>query len=557
MKHQVGWAIAAAAAITGALTPSHAAACGGFFCQSAPMDQAGEKILFSVEDDGTLVTHVQILYQGEADAFAWILPLPSVPTSIGVGSDALFTQLGNATRPQFYIGAQRTEGTCRATPDCPYDGRYDTDTAYPGAYEGARTDAAAAADAGAGVTVYLRETVGPYDSVVLGSASADELFLWLDENGYDIPEISRPIVAEYVAARHVFVAVRLVSGADTREIQPLVLRYREAQPCVPMRLTAIATVPDMPITAYFAAGRLATPNNYVRLEPSYAEPRLWSDSSYFDTYVSNAIDDAGGRAWITDYAGSMPAIALALPAVDDLRTVTDPGQFVQMLQGRGFSGDSQLLGILMRFLPPPETYAGNPQQYYNCLWSSWMSAESCGYTGGFDPDGLVTALTAQIVEPRRDAQAILDRQPRLTRLYTTMSAEDMTIDPTFSLDDGLPEVSNVHQATLVTECSREYFEWSAPQRLELPGGTTARWRDGVGYPGTDTAYCEDLRTGDFAPWTSIDVRRETARRRAITAGGGGPICAIAPGGAAGSRSVGALLALGLALALWITRRQLK
>ena len=514
MRQHGGWAIAAAAAITGATiaTPS-ASACGGFFCQSAPMDQAGENILFSVEDDGTLVTHVQILYQGDADAFAWILPLPSVPTSIGVGSDALFTQLGAVTRPQFSFGAQRTEGTCRPTPSCPYE--YDTDTAYPGPSRGGGPDAGASfADAGRGVTVYLRETVGPYDAVVLGSGSSDELFAWLDENGYDIPDTSRPIIGEYVAARHVFVAVKLVSGADTREIQPLVLRYREAQPCVPMRLTAIATVPDMPITAYFAAPRLATPNNYVRLEPDYDDVRLWrSEAGYYNTYVSNAVDDAGGRAWVTEYAGTMPAISIAMPSVESLRTITEPTSFLQQLRSLGFQGDSQLLGILIRFLPPPDSYASDPQQYYNCLWQSWSSAESCGYDGSFDPDGLVTALTEQIVSPRRDAQDILDRQPRLTRLYTTMSAEDMTVDPTFSLDDGLPDVSNVHSATLVTECSADYFEWSAPRRIELPSGTTERWSEGFAYPGTDTAYCEDMHSGAFAPWSSPDTLRDTARRR--------------------------------------------
>jgi hypothetical protein len=403
------------------------------------------------------------------------------------------------------------------------------------------------------VTVYLRETVGPYDAVVLGSGSTDELFLWLAENGYDIPEISRPIVAEYVAARHVFVAIKLVSGADTREIQPLVLRYAEAQPCVPMRLTAIATVPDMPITAYFAASSYATPNNYSSIEPTYDDTRLWRyEAGYYNTYISNLVDDAGGRAFVTEFAGSMPSVSLELASVADLETVTDPGEYLRRLRERGFTGDRQLLGILMRFLPPPEGYEDNPGGYYNCLWGFGSSPESCGYTGGFDPDGLTTTLEQQIVAPRREAQGVIERHPRLTRLFTTMSAEEMTIDPTFAIDSGLPAVSNQHVATIVTECGPDYYDWTAPQRIELPSGRTERWREGVAYPGTTAEYCEDYRTGMFSPWSTADTLETTARMRGIRPAGGGPTCSAGTG--AGASGMAGALAVGLALAMASRRR---
>ncbi len=516
------------------------------------MDQAGENILFSVEGDGTLTTHIQILYQGEADAFAWILPLPSVPTSIGVGTDELFRQLGARTAARFTT-ASRTEGTCRPVPECPYD-----DYAFDTAERGGGGPPSSAADAGAApspVTVHLREAVGPYDAAVIGSESADALFTWLDENDYDIPDASRPLVADYLAARHVFVAIRLLAHASTREIQPLVLHYAEGQPCVPLRLTAIATVPDMPITAYFLADRYATPNNYSRVEPTYDDVRLWREgASYYPTYIANEVDDAGGRGFVTDYAGARPSdIDLELDSVADLATEHAPGAFLQQLQSRGFVGDSQLLGILARFLPPPAMYEDNPQQYYNCLWGSGGEGTHCGYVDGFDPAALADALERQIVAPRRDAQAMLARHARLTRLFTTMDAEEMTIDPTFALDAGLPDVSNVHEATVVTECTPSHFEWSAPQRIELPSGTTATWREGTSYPGTDGEYCEDMSSGAFSPWTSIEVREQTAARRAIRPAGGGPRCSTSAGASGGAGGVlfVALAAIGFAM----TRRR--
>jgi hypothetical protein len=56
-------------------------ACGGFFCSSSPIDQAGETIVYGLEDDGTLTMAVQLRYAGDDDDFAWIMPVPAPPRS--------------------------------------------------------------------------------------------------------------------------------------------------------------------------------------------------------------------------------------------------------------------------------------------------------------------------------------------------------------------------------------------------------------------------------------------------------------------------------------------
>jgi len=43
-----------------------------------------------------------------------------------------------------------------------------------------------------------------------------------------------------------------------------------------------------------------------------------------------------------------------------------------------------------------------------------------------------------------DLKALLARYPYLTRVYTRISPEDMTIDPVFKFDSTLPEISNIH-----------------------------------------------------------------------------------------------------------------
>ena len=58
------------------VSPRAAEACGGFFCSNVPVDQSGEHLLFGIEDDGTVVAQIQIQYEGAAEDFAWVLPLP-------------------------------------------------------------------------------------------------------------------------------------------------------------------------------------------------------------------------------------------------------------------------------------------------------------------------------------------------------------------------------------------------------------------------------------------------------------------------------------------------
>lgn len=494
-------AVGVAWLVVHALAPSEAHACGGFFCSSSPVDQAGETIVYGLEDDGTLTMSIQIRYRGNDDDFAWILPVPA-PPEISLGSDALFTELTRTTQPTF-VADRITDGVCRVHPHCVYssgcgsaDGcgyglesdPYIYDGPYVDAGEGLRVDAAAP-DSGPrsdGVTVFSQGPVGPYETAVLGAATAAEVLAWLGEHGYDIPASSGPLLESYAAGGQVFVALRLSSNADTRMLQPIVMRMPTAEACLPIRLTAIATVPDMPITAFFLGRERVVPWNYSTAEVAVDDLGFWQGGRSWALEASRAVDALGGQAFVTDYAGGTPALELELPVVDDLATETDPAAFLQALAARGYQGEARMLELFERYLvPPPETLAS--RDYYNCLASGPTAA--CGEPTSFDPAGLAGAIELQITTPRRDAHALVHRHGYLTRLYTTLSAEDMTIDPVFVPDAGLGDYSNVHRATLVTECSADYFDEGAPQHWQL-GATEVEERSGT--LANDRAYCSEL-----------------------------------------------------------------
>lgn len=540
--------------LLGFALPSPASACGGFFCSSQPIDQSGENIVFAVEADGSIEAHVQILYQGPSEEFAWILPTPSAPT-ISVGTDTLFRQIEQATRPQFQMSYEQT-GTCRAEPSCPWD--YDSDYGYGPPSAGGRADGAAA-DAGAsGVEVVFRGNVGPYDAAVLNATDVDALYTWLEEYDYQIPESARPEIDSYIAGGSYFVALRLQKDRAVGEIQPIVLHYTNGEPCIPIRLTRIATVDDMPIRAYFLASTAMRSTNYTMLTPDLTDDEgLFLGTRSYDSVVTNAVDDAGGRAFVTDYLGPTPTLFLEISAIEDLRTVSDPKAFLRELQSRGFTGDSQLLSLLARFIPPPDGV--EPTFFFNCLVNGWCTEHDAYLAAlGFRPEEFVDALNEAIVTPRAHAQEIVERHAKLTRLYTTMSATDMTEDPVFYPSEAARDVSNVHTARMITECEPQYFAYTAPQKLVLPSGREVRTREGIVYPGTDAMYCEDRGSGAFSPWTPVDRLRETAgirSREAVRAHGGGICSASSSAGSAGGGAAGGVALAAIALGVVVGRRR--
>jgi hypothetical protein len=92
----------------------------------------------------------------------------------------------------------------------------------------------------------------------------------------------------------------------------------------------------------------------------------------------------------------------------------------------------------------------------------------------FSPTQLFEAIETEVIEPLRSVQEMIDRAPYTTRLYTTMSAAEMTVDPVFLFNPDLPELSNVHQAERVLECDRSVYSFEAPWRIDFPQGSTIR-----------------------------------------------------------------------------------
>ena len=181
--------------------------------QFAPADNM--KTLIS-QEDGTVTMTVQPQFSGTATDFALVMPFPSEPT-VEEAPEAIFTELEDLTNPfiDFNDGIALT---------------------------------AEAADASLtreeGVRVIEERDVGDFSTVTLSATSESALVTWLENEGYEITDEKKAILAEYVNSDGYFVALKVnmseaevdTDGRLEGELRPISFVFDADTVSLPLRL---------------------------------------------------------------------------------------------------------------------------------------------------------------------------------------------------------------------------------------------------------------------------------------------------------------------------------
>ena len=499
------------------MSPSRQAlACGGTFCDAPlagqppmPVDQSGENIIF-VLAGGYVEAHIQIQYTGDPERFAWLVPVPAQP-EVSVGSQQLFVNVMNATVPTFTLtttfdacddsGGWSSSTSSGSGAGCGFGGGDDDSASFDGV----------GADAGAGEdtveqdsdAVWLRQAVGAFDVTVLQPASASDVTIWLETNGFLQDEEAPPILEDYVASGHYFVAVKLQPGAGVNEIHPLVVRYAGTAPCIPLKLTSIAATEDMSIRAFFLGDRRVVPTTYrhATLNPAMLD---WVNlGANYTSVVSRAVDEPGadGQAFITEYAGTSRVVAETSIQnsawTSEVFRTLEPVSVIDELMRQGLVSCPRpdqcealhplVLPIVQRYLPAP---AGMPEgQFYSCLSCNADAIDLAAW----DANAFADSLDERVMAPARHAVELLRDSSYVTRLFTTLSPYEMTKDPEFAAASLSEEpVSAALSATQRFTCDGE-------QVLELQDGREIALTSGGSVPGIDAMpYVEMVEEFDAA-----------------------------------------------------------
>ncbi len=461
-------------------------ACGCFAPPdpSVPIVQAGERILFAV-DNGVVTAHIQIQYAGEAKDFGWLLPLPSVPT-LKLGTEELFTQLISTTQPRYFVKTV-VNGSCAGGISFGV-GASPTAASEDGSANGGRS---------AESPLVTQASIGPYDYAVLKADSKDAMLGWLTANHYFIPTGTEATVGPYINPGSYFLALKLKSGKSAGDIQPVVLNYTSELPMIPIILTSVAAQPNMGIQVWMLGSSRAIPRNYNHVVLNDAQLDWLAQAKNYNDVVIKAISETPEKhAFITEYAGSSSVMVGVLdPAgrfgnLTELAKVKDPAVFVNSLYQNGYAQSTPfnrftssvltplVKNLVLTMLPRPTHLPASVtddiwlQDLGNYLGSYREShaEEFVGWESTFDAEALSAQLKEKVVVPTLEAGALFSKYPKMTRLYTALSPEDMTRDPVFSFNPTLPDVARDHTATLTISCNIFTSYSNAPRTLTTEQG---------------------------------------------------------------------------------------
>jgi hypothetical protein len=468
------------AGVVTVLASEPASACGGFFCsQQLPVNQAAERIIFADNGDGTITAIIQIMYEGPSENFSWLLPISSVPQGdqIGVASDIAFTRLQLATNPSFNLTTQ-IEGTCRnefagaGTSAARPQGESCDDNPLLAGCDLPDSDVNANP-----ISVEASGVVGAFEYAVISvnpavADPATPALEWLGENGYDVPAQGAELLGPYLAEGMYLLALRLTKGSDTGSIRPIKITYAAEAPMIPIKLTAVAANDDMGVMTWALSSARSVPINYNALELNEARINWFNAASNYDQVVTEAADEAGGQGFVTEFAGPSSQLAdVVWPQGEEQDwqsvrsgTYSNFADIFNAVYAR-YQGYSGFWDAIRRSVTLPEDLSYDDFRLCPNCYSNDVT---------FSPTNLFAAIETDVIEPLRSVQELIDRTPYATRLYSTLSAAEMTVDPIFRVNPDLPELNNQHQAVRVIECNPNVYEFEANWRIDFPQGTTIR-----------------------------------------------------------------------------------
>jgi hypothetical protein len=556
----------AGAAMLAALNVQDAAACGCFTPPdpSVPVLQAGERIVFAM-NAGQVTAHIQIQYSGDAKEFGWLLPLPTQPT-LQLGTDELFNQLITQTQPKYKLN-RVYEGSCSFDPSR-FGGGFNTSAGGP-------VPAAPGSDTAGkdqSSPLVIQDSIGPYDYAVLKADSKDDMLKWLNDNHYFVPVGTDDSVGPYIRPGAFFLALKLRSGQSAGDLQPVVLSYQSDLPMIPIVLTSVGAKPNMGVQVWMLGDGRAIPRNYYHTVINDALLDWNNGSANYNDVIIKAVGESPGKhSFVTEYAGTTkPMQKLLNPdgrfgSTAELAATTTDIAFVQYLLSHQFTFTSQLTAILSKYIPDPDALVKQnvplAQFYYNIsyylgAYRQQNPSAFVGYTESFQPAQMASDIDMRVVQPTLQAGALFDQFPYLTRLYTTISPEDMNKDPVFSFNKSLPGITNVHEGTLTYHCGLfgDRNQTTTPASLRTSSGWVISYPYGVGSGPALSALPGAERTEVLREEGGPEVIADNSKQIGNTLGSSGG-CGMIVGGRAEPAGGAAAMLLLVGLVLLWRRRQ--
>jgi hypothetical protein len=240
---------------------SDAFADGAYFPERAirkiPEIPAQRAVLAWKDGQETLV--ISSALDSKSQKLGWIIPLPSVPTTIEKQSPGALKTLNFCIQPEithdlylivaFAVYALFSVNLLLATLLFKREERLGfllvegfLLVVLPSLMLPALGPGRPTALKAANVQVEKSVSVGAYDIAVLKSPKPDELNAWLTENGFSaLPAAAGKTIADYISNGWVFAATKLTRAeSGTNAPHPIKMTFSSKEPVYPLKLTALA-----------------------------------------------------------------------------------------------------------------------------------------------------------------------------------------------------------------------------------------------------------------------------------------------------------------------------
>lgn len=284
----------AAATLALTLAPNDAAACGGCFAPvGSPTVVTRHQMAVSISATETTLWD-QIEYAGNPEDFVWVLPVRGgVPVELA--DNAFFEALEQVTRIQLQA-PQPPVTFCSDPCGGLFAGAASEDRGIP------------LGDAGSSVIVHHQATIGPYETVTIGSEDPAALVAWLRERDYAVPDAILPVITHYTDQGMDFAVLRLAPNSGVNQMQPVRVSMPGLNPTFPLRMVAAGAEGTVGLELFvFAEGRYE-PSNFGAAEVDRAAITYdWATGQFdYDTLYAAAAAQNGGRTWVTEFAQTSP-----------------------------------------------------------------------------------------------------------------------------------------------------------------------------------------------------------------------------------------------------------
>jgi hypothetical protein len=210
----------------------------------------------------------------------------------------------------------------------------------------------------------------------------------------------------------------------------------------------------------------AVPANYLSLELNEARINWFNAASNYNSVVIDAANDAGGQGFVTELAGPTSVLAA------QIWTLADESKWSNLQQATSLTGTAFFQTALQLFGQWDGFWDATRAAVSLTDGQTFEAIKACPacYAIQVSPANYLAQLDKLVVEPVKRVQQLIDAHPQITRLYTTLSADEMTLDPLFSFNPALPNLSNLHTAERVIACNPGVYESDAPWHIALPQG---------------------------------------------------------------------------------------